>query len=206
MAGKARTKWFEFYDRLPLAWALVHGYMKTRLSGGHFGRFPMIYGKVHLCIRGKAFIGERLVADARLGTISIKVAHGATLTIGEAPLIGYGGIIESWHDLKIGDYFMGGPGSAVIDDHRHPLEIGHNPSPGRIVIGDNVWIGRNTVVTPGVTIGDGAVVGANSVVTKDIPPNTFAAGQPARVIKKLDVPADWTRRPRYRVDIPQILR
>jgi acetyltransferase-like isoleucine patch superfamily enzyme len=198
--------WFSFYDRLPLAKALVVGYTKTRLSGGKFGRFPMIYGKVHLCIRGKAFIGERLCADARLGAISIKVAHGATLTIGEAPLIGYGAIIESWHDLKIGDYFMGGPGSAVIDDHRHPLEPDHNEYPGRTVIGDNVWLGRNVVVTPGVTIGEGSVIGANSVVTKDIPPNVFAAGAPARVIKKLELKEGWTRRPKFREDIPKILR
>jgi len=206
MAGKARTAWFGIYDHLPLARALVVGYVRARLSGAKIGRHAMIYGKVRLCIRGTAYIGPRLVADARLGTISIKVAHGATLTIGDAPIIGYGAIIESWHDLKIGDNFMGGPGSAVIDDHRHLLEPGHDQHPGRTVIGDNVWLGRNVVVTPGVTIGEGCVIGANSVVTKDIPPNTFAAGSPARVIKKLDVPRDWTRRPGYRVDIPEIMR
>ena len=62
-----------------------------------------------------------------------------------------------------------------------------------VTIGNNVWIGRNAVVTPGVSIGDGSVIGANSVVTRDIPPNSLAAGAPARVIRKLEIPDGWTR-------------
>lgn len=53
--------------------------------------------------------------------------------------------------------------------------------------GKDVWIGSNSTVLPGVTIGDNAVIGAGSVVTKDIPKNTVAAGNPARVIKTIDV-------------------
>jgi len=54
-----------------------------------------------------------------------------------------------------------------------------------IIIGDNVWLGLNTTVLKGVTIGNGAVIGANSTVTHDIPPNVMAAGNPAKIIKKL---------------------
>lgn len=54
-----------------------------------------------------------------------------------------------------------------------------------ITIGDNVWIGGNVVVTPGVTIGSNAVIGAGSVVTKDIPDNVIAAGNPCRVIREI---------------------
>jgi len=56
---------------------------------------------------------------------------------------------------------------------------------GRIKIGNNVHIGWNTVVMPNVTIGDNVVIGCGSVVTKDIPPNSVAAGVPARVIETL---------------------
>ena len=54
-----------------------------------------------------------------------------------------------------------------------------------VTIGDNVWIGGNTVVCPGVTIGDCAVIGAGSVVTRDIPPWTVAAGNPCRVLRPI---------------------
>ena len=54
-----------------------------------------------------------------------------------------------------------------------------------IKVGNNVWIGGNVVVLPGVTIGDNCVIGAGSVVTKDIPENSVAVGNPCRVMKKI---------------------
>lgn len=54
-----------------------------------------------------------------------------------------------------------------------------------IKVGNNVWIGGNVVVLPGVTIGDNAVIGAGSVVTKDIPPGIVAVGNPCRVIREI---------------------
>lgn len=54
-----------------------------------------------------------------------------------------------------------------------------------ITIGDNVWIGGNTVVCPGVHIGNNVVIGAGSVVTKDIPDWVVAAGNPCKVIRKI---------------------
>lgn len=55
---------------------------------------------------------------------------------------------------------------------------------GNIVVGDRVWIGANAIILPRVTIGAGCVIGAGSVVTKDIPPNSVAVGNPARVVKQ----------------------
>jgi acetyltransferase-like isoleucine patch superfamily enzyme len=54
----------------------------------------------------------------------------------------------------------------------------------KIVIEDDVWLGYNVIVLPGVTIGKGSVIGAGSVVTSNIPPYSIAVGNPARVIKK----------------------
>lgn len=56
-----------------------------------------------------------------------------------------------------------------------------------ITIDDDCWIGGNTVICPGITIGKGSVIGAGSVVTKDIPDNSLAVGNPAKVIRKLNV-------------------
>ena len=52
-----------------------------------------------------------------------------------------------------------------------------------VTIGDNVWLGGNTCIMPGVTIGNNVVIGGGSVVTKDIPDNAIAAGNPCRVIR-----------------------
>jgi acetyltransferase-like isoleucine patch superfamily enzyme len=54
-----------------------------------------------------------------------------------------------------------------------------------VTIGDNVWIGGNTVILPGVHIGSNSVIGAGSVVTRDIPEWTIAAGNPCREIRKI---------------------
>lgn len=54
-----------------------------------------------------------------------------------------------------------------------------------VTIGDNVWIGGNSVICPGVYIGDNCVIGAGSVVTKDIPKWSIAAGNPCKVIRKI---------------------
>lgn len=54
-----------------------------------------------------------------------------------------------------------------------------------ITVGDNVWIGANVVVLPGVTIGENSVIGAGSVVTKDVPANAVAVGNPCRVLREI---------------------
>ena len=55
----------------------------------------------------------------------------------------------------------------------------------KVTIGDNVWIGGNTVICPGVHIGDNVVIGAGSVVTKDIPDMVIAAGNPCKIIREI---------------------
>lgn len=54
-----------------------------------------------------------------------------------------------------------------------------------VTIGDNVWIGGNVCIMPGVTVGDNVVIGAGSVVTKDIPGSVIAVGNPCRVVRKI---------------------
>ena len=73
--------------------------------------------------------------------------------------------------------------------------VGHTLSPeGRrkkmacgtpVTIGDDVWIGGNCVILPGVTIGNNVIVAAGAVVTKDVPGNCVVAGVPARIVKNL---------------------
>ena len=58
------------------------------------------------------------------------------------------------------------------------------PLKGDTVVGNDVWIGQNAVILPGVHIGDGAIIGMNSIVGSDVPPYTVVAGDPARVIRR----------------------
>lgn len=58
------------------------------------------------------------------------------------------------------------------------------PFKGDAVVGNDVWIGQNSTILPGVHIGDGAIIGLNSVVTRDVPPYTIVAGNPAKAVRK----------------------
>ena len=62
-------------------------------------------------------------------------------------------------------------------------------------IGDGCWICANVTILPGVTIGEGSVIGAGSVVTRSVPPRSFAAGNPCRVIRPLTVADSLTEKP-----------
>lgn len=67
---------------------------------------------------------------------------------------------------------------------------------GEIHVGDDCWIGGNAIILPGVTIGKGSTVGAGSVVTKNVPPFHVVAGNPARIIRKIETSMD----PEYQAD------
>ncbi len=58
------------------------------------------------------------------------------------------------------------------------------PLKGDTVIGNDVWIGQNVTILPGIHVGDGAIIGLNSVVSKDVAPYTIVAGNPAVIIRK----------------------
>jgi acetyltransferase-like isoleucine patch superfamily enzyme len=69
---------------------------------------------------------------------------------------------------------------------RHTRQIEADSPGAPIRIADNVWIGFDSCIFPGVSIGEGSIVGARSVVTQDVPPFTIVAGNPARVIRQLE--------------------
>ena len=93
--------------------------------------------------------------------------------------------IQANNGIIFGNDVELGPGVKIIssnhDSQDYSLHIKCNP----INIGNNVWIGANAVILPGVTIGDNVVIGAGSVVTKDIPSNSVAVGNPCMKIKSL---------------------
>ena len=107
-------------------------------------------------------IGENCMISLRA---KIDIRRG-NISIGNNSTITYGCVILS-HDAA----------SRLIN----PQDNGE----GAVSIGNNVFIGVNSVILGNVTIGDNSIIGAGSVVTKDVPPSVVVAGNPARVLKNL---------------------
>ncbi|WP_165249002.1 DapH/DapD/GlmU-related protein [Adlercreutzia sp. ZJ141] len=74
---------------------------------------------------------------------------------------------------------------ATLNHHLDPAQRG-SMVPKSIRLGSDVWVGSGAIILPGITIGDGAVVAAGAVVTKDVAARTVVAGNPARVIKRIE--------------------
>lgn len=108
----------------------------------------------------------------------VHIAAGENVTIGDNCLIASKIFIS---DINHGDY-------SGVFEYSSPCIPPDNRSlyTRPVSIGNNVWIGENVCILPGVKVGDGCIIGANSVVNKDIPQNSIAVGSPARVIKKFD--------------------
>lgn len=114
--------------------------------------------------------------------------YGYNIEIGENFYANHNLIILDGNKVTFGDNVFIAPNCAFYTAG-HPLDPEQRNKgleyAKPIEVGDNVWIGGNVVVLPGVKIGDNCVIGAGSVVTKDVPENSVAVGKPCKVIRKL---------------------
>ena len=114
--------------------------------------------------------------------------YGFNIEVGKNFFANYNCTILDVAKVKIGDNCQFAPNVAVYTAGHpiHPVSRNSQYEYGiSVTIGDNVWIGGNSVIVPGVHIGSNTVIGAGSVVTKDIPDWVIAAGNPCRVIRKI---------------------
>ena len=141
-------------------------------------------------------------ASTYLGTMFDVGARGK-VSLGDYTLV-HGARIICDSKIMIGDYVFISWNVVLMDTYRVPFdpiarrrELRHVPSrtpryfdasfeARPISIQSNVWIGFDACILPGVTIGEGSIVGARSVVTADVAPYTIVAGNPARVIRRLE--------------------
>ena len=125
---------------------------------------------------------------------------GGKIKMGKYSKIGEGSRITAVDSVTIGDYTAIANCSVISDNNNHPVNpdyrlymrqqsisddsrLWKHAAHAPVVIGSNVWIGENVRIQKGVTIGDNSIIAANTVVTKDVPANSIAAGNPARIVK-----------------------
>lgn len=118
--------------------------------------------------------------------LRITCLRAAGISIGKDCAISWGAKLDvSGGHIIIGDRCTIGHGCIILSHDRAKKRIDpQDRGQGTVRVGNDVFIGVNSVILRDVTIGDYSIVGAGSVVTKDIPPQVVVAGNPARVIKE----------------------
>lgn len=121
-------------------------------------------------------------------SLAIIQTNRGRITIGEnCAISSFNHISTDMADLKIGDNVRIGPGVIIVGSSRKfrkkdTLIVDQGYTHKGITIGDDVFVGANSVILDGCTIGDGAVIGVGSVIDRDVPPYAIVFGVPAKVI------------------------
>ncbi|HZC72477.1 MAG TPA: acyltransferase [Jatrophihabitans sp.] len=178
-------KW-RWYNRSRLPWnaARLHLELAKRQA---FARGPMHGNVLELLLEGRLEIGPHAFFEPGVWLTS----ESGRIAIGGGSMLNLNVMVAAVQEVRIGAHCMLANGCLVTDGN-HRFDDPDKPVPwqgftskGPVIIGDNVWLGANVVVTTGVTIGRRSVIGANSVVMDDVPEFSIAAGAPARVIKPI---------------------
>ncbi|KAJ6145081.1 hypothetical protein N7470_008976 [Penicillium chermesinum] len=132
---------------------------------------------------------ESLARDREAMLAQLLGYYGCNIIVGDGVYANFGLVVLDCAIVRIGDRTILGP-NVHIYAATHPTSVKERreiPDYSKeVTIGDDCWIGGNSVIMPGVAIGNGVTVGACSVVTKDIPSYSVALGSPAKVVKTLD--------------------
>jgi acetyltransferase-like isoleucine patch superfamily enzyme len=143
-------------------------------------------GKIRISGNGRLVLGDGIALIGDVVPIELISHEGACITIGDHTFINYGSSISAHKLVAIGRHCLLGHYTFILDNNEHDLMQHRKLPPSEpVVIEDHVWIGSRVCVLPGVRIGHHSAIGAGSVVTTDIPPYCVAAGNPARVLRRI---------------------
>ncbi|BBI33599.1 sugar O-acetyltransferase [Cohnella abietis] len=121
---------------------------------------------------------------------NIRCDYGYNIHVGENFYANFDCTILDVCEVHIGDNCFIAPGVHIYTATHpiQPLERIAGPEYGKpVTIGNNVWIGGRAVINPGVTIGDNVVIASGAVVTKNVPANTVVGGNPAKIIRNIEL-------------------
>lgn len=177
--------------------------LKLSLYGVNYGKNCIIHGHLELKLNtNSSFIigdnfyfssGKHINPLAKNIQGNICVNKNAKLEIGNNVGIS-SSVIWAHKSIKIGNNAMIGGNVIIMDSDAHSMNYLHRRDlsidklhkvDSEVIIEDDAFIGMNTIILKGVTIGARSIIGAGSVVTKSIPSDCIAAGNPARVIKRI---------------------
>jgi len=149
--------------------------------------------------KSKIIIGDNCIIKCEIQILG----HGGNVMIGDYCFIGDNSYIWSGKSIKIGNRVLIGHNCNIFDNDIHPFDkderheqfknillSGHPKNiklnDAEVRIEDDVWIGANVTIMKGVKVGNGAIIGAGSVITKDVEPFTVNAGNPAKILRRLN--------------------
>jgi acetyltransferase-like isoleucine patch superfamily enzyme len=147
---------------------------------------------------GRIVIGDHVTLDGRLSFVfGNRTGTLPQVVIGDHTYVGYGCSFTASCSISVGKHCLLAGGVQVSDYDGHPVDAALRrcgaPTPPEgvrpVTIGDDVWIGTGVLILKGVNVGDRSIIGAGAVVTRDVPADTVVAGNPARIVKQLVVPA-----------------
>ena len=154
---------------------------------------PEVRGRKFRAVKGcQKLNGIDMIGSAGKSPVVLPTFHcdnGGNIHVGNNFFANYNVTILDNREVRIGDNVMIGPHTLIAT-------VGHPLSPAKrrmhcaiakpIRIGNDVWIGGNVTIMPGLTIGNNVVIAAGAVVTKDVPDNSLVAGVPAKKVRDLE--------------------
>lgn len=202
LANKAYSAYDVLCIHINMAWSTLRARISCWFQGCKVGRAFRSTGAIRIKARTECsiVIGDhvRLLAHWRsnrvglAGPVILHTWEGGRIEIGD-----YTGassvVISSRSGVKIGRHCNLGGNVRIFDHDFHSIDADVRRGPRGcedcstrpIRIGNDVFIGAQSIILKGVTIGDRAIIGAGSVVTKDVPADTIAAGNPAAIIRQV---------------------